>query len=219
MFVQVRHMVARRPKYENAALRVQSANVRLTALGARTWPALTASPDSVVFSIQQSVFGYDRGGEGVVPEGMVVRPGKKPVPVRTGRKQARKANAVPNLTAWYPTDLLGKYRFQEMRAMKKNPVAEVESYLGSHKVKAYGEEAFGPHLELTPEWERARMRMRAQRVLQSVQANPQLTALDKLDADRRREKTIAGLRKRGKGAPKKGQGKRATGGKPGGGKK
>jgi hypothetical protein len=215
LFLQVRHFTARRPKYEQAELREEKHNLRAWALGKRTWPAITASQDDVIFSIQQKVFGYDRGGEGIVPEGMVLRPGKKPVPVKTGRKLARKLEVTPSFSSWYPIDSLGKLRYQEIRAMKSNPKQQIEGYLGIHKVKGLGEEEFGPFPELTPEWERARMRSRAYRVLQSVQINASVTALEKLDSERRREQRIMALRKRGKAAPKKGQGKRATGGKPG----
>lgn len=208
-------MTVRRPKYEHAEARERNIGSRLTALGQRQWPAITASPDDFIFSIQQKVFGYDRGGEGFVRPGAVVRPGKKPVPVRTGRKLARKLEAPPRLSEWYPLDFLGKLRFQEMRAMRKNPVAEIESYLGPHKIKAAGEEDFGPFLELSPEFERARRRTRAQLILDSVTVDAEASALTTTEAERRRVDTIQALRKRGKAAPKKGQGKRATGGKPG----
>jgi hypothetical protein len=214
-FFQVRFMTARRPKYEHAEAREHNAGSRLVALGKREWPALTASPDNLVFSIQQAVFGYDRGGEGFIAPGKKLLPGKKPVPVRTGRKLARKLEAVPRFTEWYPQDLLGKLRFREMRMMKKHPQAQIASYLGPHQVKGYGEEDFGPYQQFTPEAERARRRARAQFVLNAVSVDADASALTSTEQERRRIENIQALRKRGKAAPKKGQGKRASGGKAG----
>lgn len=212
MFQQVRHMTARRPKYEHAENRASNTAARLTALGQREWPAITLSRDDVVFSIQQTVFGYDRGGEGFARPGFKVAPGKTPVPARTGRKYLKKAAFVPKFSEWYPPDYLGTVRFKEMRMMKKSPEHEIATYLGTHKMKEHGEEDFGPFQIYEPNHERAIRRTRAHRVLESVKEDPELTALTSTEEERRRLDTIEALRKRGKAAPKKGQGKRATGG-------
>lgn len=175
--------------------------------------AITQSLLPEIFAIQQQVFGYDRGGEGFVPEGVVVREGKTLVPVRTGRKLMKKSLFPKNSLSWYIPDMMGRERYREMRLMRKSPNYWINERLDGNALQGQvGKEMFGP---FPPNTTGAWLSRSRKRISDVMAFKPNETALTSTAQERFQRTRIIGLRKRGKGAPKKGQGKRASGGKAG----
>jgi len=151
----------------------------------------TTSTNAAVFKIQQQVFGYVKGNG-----------------QRNGRRFLKKALMNHRVSNYYSTDLIGKMRFRDLNRAK-DPKAYVERTLAGFSPSGeLGKERFGPFQQGTREFRRAHLRMKASRL-----TSPRLmerSALPKLKDDHRRALRIFRSRMRGKNAPKKGAGKRAS---------
>lgn len=203
--LQVRTMVTPTAPRPKAQLRRLGQKIRRAALGESIWPAITLSRDDTIFSIQQAVFGYDRGGEGYIDFTKPIRPGKQQVPVRTGRKWMALAKVKSRLAEWYPPDIVGTVRTRHERMFRNNPRATMNEQLGPHQVQAVMAEKFGPFLPYSTGFERALLRAKAEKIV-NYPIYLQRTGLTQAQ----RRKALYNIERSadGKGKPKKGESKR-----------
>lgn len=167
-----------------------------------------------MFGLQAELFGYERGGDGV----------------KSGRRILRKRAYAPHFASWYPPDFFGRLRSRERRSVRDleslakrvlPPGEALPPKFPDHQIRALKQNGLSlmslkPPLSLTM---RASDRAAAEarfglRVLRSVSREAlEDTTIRKTQSETRRAEQLVRLKKRGRGAPQKGHGKRASGAK------
>jgi len=153
----------------------------------------TLAQDTVARSIQRQLFGYAVDSAA----------GK-----RNGRRALKRALFHRRVSDYYPA-LESTMRVRDMNLAKKGAAAYAKRILQGFPLQgAPGKEPLGPALPHTREGQRAELRARAAVFMdEAVLAS---TAIETTASEIRRLTLLKKLRMRGKAAPKKGGGKRAT---------